>query len=115
MTPSFHDLGLIPELLETIDTLGYVEPTPIQLQAIPPLLEGRDVIGQAQTGTGKTAAFTLPVLQQLDGPDLQVLVLTPTRELAIQVSASMIVWSMHDVSLLAALLSLAEISCAAIE
>lgn len=95
MKQSFHDLGLIPELLETIDRLGYVEPTPIQAQAIPPLLEGRDVLGQAQTGTGKTAAFTLPVLQQLQGDDLQVLILTPTRELAIQVSESVYRYGNH--------------------
>ena len=80
---TFQDLGLNPEILSTLD---YVEPTPIQTLAIPPILAGRDVIGQAQTGTGKTAAFTLPVLQQLDSQALQVLILTPTRELAIQVS-----------------------------
>lgn len=86
MTQTFQTLGLSPLILETLNDLGYAEPTPIQAAAIPLLLEGRDVMGQAQTGTGKTAAFTLPTLQQLDGDDLQMLILTPTRELAIQVS-----------------------------
>jgi len=84
MTVTFQDLGLAPVLLETLDQIGYAEPTPIQREAIPHLLAGRDVLGQAQTGTGKTAAFTLPTLQQLDNDGLQVLILTPTRELAIQ-------------------------------
>ena len=86
MTQTFHELGLDPILLNTLAKLNYTTPTPIQVAGIPPLLAGRDVLGQAQTGTGKTAAFTLPTLQQLEGSDLQVLVLTPTRELAIQVS-----------------------------
>jgi ATP-dependent RNA helicase DeaD len=84
MSLSFQDLGLIPELLETVAELGYVDPTPIQAEAIPHLLTGRDVMGQAQTGTGKTAAFTLPMLQHLTPRGLQVLILAPTRELAIQ-------------------------------
>lgn len=84
MTVTFQDLGLAPVLLETLEQIGYVEPTPIQREAIPHLLAGRDVLGQAQTGTGKTAAFTLPTLQQLENDGLQVLILTPTRELAIQ-------------------------------
>jgi len=84
MTLSFKELGLDPILLETLDQLGYTEPTPIQREAIPHLLEGRDVLGQAQTGTGKTAAFTLPTLQQLNDDTVQVLILNPTRELAIQ-------------------------------
>jgi ATP-dependent RNA helicase DeaD len=86
MTLSFDELGLIPELLQTVAELGYVEPTPIQAEAIPHLLNGHDVIGQARTGTGKTAAFTLPMLQNMDGDGLQTLILTPTRELAIQVA-----------------------------
>lgn len=84
MQPSFEDLGLNPELLTTVTDLGYVAPTPIQAAAIPHLLDGRDVIGQAQTGTGKTAAFSLPILHHLDRHGLQALILTPTRELAIQ-------------------------------
>jgi ATP-dependent RNA helicase DeaD len=84
MSVSFSDLGLIPELLETVAELGYVEPTPIQAEAIPPLLAGRDVMGQAQTGTGKTAAFALPMLHHLTPHGLQVLILAPTRELASQ-------------------------------
>lgn len=84
MTTSFQDLGLAPVFLETLEQVGYTEPTPIQHEAIPHLLAGRDVLGQAQTGTGKTAAFTLPTLQQLNDDTLQVLILNPTRELAIQ-------------------------------
>lgn len=83
---TFQDLGLRAELLETVSSLGYVAPTPIQAETIPHLLAGSDVMGQAQTGTGKTAAFTLPLLHHLKSDDLQALILTPTRELAIQVS-----------------------------
>src|SRR5690606_2199834 len=86
----FADLGLRPELLRALAGLGYEEPTPIQREAIPPLLAGRDLLGQAATGTGKTAAFALPLLHGLPaggrGPDPTALVLVPTRELAIQVS-----------------------------
>jgi ATP-dependent RNA helicase DeaD len=88
MTVSFSQLGLSANRTQHLETLGFAEPTPIQAQAIPPLLEGRDVIGQAHTGTGKTAAFALPMLERID-PSLlkvQALVLTPTRELAVQVS-----------------------------
>ena len=84
MSVSFSDLGLIPELLETVTELGYAEPTPIQAEAIPALLAGYDVMGQAQTGTGKTAAFALPMLNTLAPHGLQVLILAPTRELASQ-------------------------------
>ncbi|SDQ61561.1 DEAD/DEAH box helicase [Thermostaphylospora chromogena] len=85
---TFADLGLRPELLHALSGLGYEEPTPIQREAIPPLLEGHDLLGQAATGTGKTAAFALPVLQRLepDGQHPVALVLVPTRELAVQVS-----------------------------
>nr|CEL14265.1 DEAD-box ATP-dependent RNA helicase CshA [Kibdelosporangium sp. MJ126-NF4] len=87
---SFGDLALRPELLQALASLGYEEPTPIQREAIPPLLDGRDLLGQAATGTGKTAAFALPVLQLLSGgrqgKDPAALVLVPTRELAMQVS-----------------------------
>ncbi|MGP3955749.1 DEAD/DEAH box helicase [Nonomuraea sp. 3N208] len=86
---SFADLGLRTELLRALSDLGYEEPTPIQCEAIPPLLEGRDLLGQAATGTGKTAAFALPVLQRMpptDDGDPVALVLVPTRELAVQVS-----------------------------
>lgn len=86
MPASFYDLGLIPDLVNTVTALGYIIPTDIQANAIPHLLDGRDVIGQAQTGTGKTAAFTLPALQTLEPDGLQVLILAPTRELAIQTS-----------------------------
>jgi ATP-dependent RNA helicase DeaD len=88
---SFVDLGLTQPLLEALRDVGYESPSPIQEQAIPPLLEGRDVIGQAQTGTGKTAAFGLPLLQYVDGTDdaVQALVLTPTRELCIQVTQAL--------------------------
>jgi ATP-dependent RNA helicase DeaD len=85
----FAGLGLRSELLRALTSLGYEEPTPIQREAIPPLLAGHDVLGQAATGTGKTAAFALPLLQALDGPGAAgpcALVLVPTRELAEQVS-----------------------------
>ena len=84
----FEDLGLSPEYLSSVEKLNYTEPTPIQLAAIPPLLKGRDLIGQAQTGTGKTAAFMLPLLQRLDSSirGVKALILAPTRELAKQVT-----------------------------
>jgi len=86
----FALLGLAPHLLRAIEVAGYDQPTPIQAQAIPLLIEGRDIIGQAQTGTGKTAAFALPLLQRLDlrARAPQALVLAPTRELAIQVATA---------------------------
>ncbi len=85
---TFADLALEKSLLKILDEVGYETPSPIQAQAIPLLLEGRDIIGQAQTGTGKTAAFALPLISSLDlkQKDPQVLVLAPTRELAIQVA-----------------------------
>ncbi|MFZ5870555.1 MAG: DEAD/DEAH box helicase, partial [Actinomycetota bacterium] len=87
---SFADLGLRSELLEALTALGYEEPTPIQAEAVPALLEGRDLLGQAATGTGKTAAFALPLLERLAGEPggeaPRALVLVPTRELAVQVS-----------------------------
>jgi ATP-dependent RNA helicase DeaD len=88
---TFAELGLSESTLEALTHLGYASPTPIQDQAIPPLLEGRDVIGQAQTGTGKTAAFGLPMVEYADpsDPSVQALVLTPTRELCIQVTQAL--------------------------
>jgi ATP-dependent RNA helicase DeaD len=89
---TFADLDLRPELLQELTSLGYEEPTPIQREAIPPLLEGRDLLGQAATGTGKTAAFALPILQRLPerrGKEPVALVLAPTRELAMQVSEAL--------------------------
>ncbi|MFG2164330.1 DEAD/DEAH box helicase [Micromonospora chersina] len=87
---AFTDLGLRTELLNALAALGYEEPTPIQREAIPPLLAGQDLLGQAATGTGKTAAFALPLLQRMPddrpGGDPVSLVLVPTRELAVQVS-----------------------------
>ncbi len=88
---SFSELGLAPELLRAIADEGYTQPTPIQKQAIPLVLEGRDLLAAAQTGTGKTAAFTLPILHKLassGAPGPRVLVLVPTRELAAQVAES---------------------------
>ena len=89
-SPSFGDLALLPAVLAAVETLGYATPSPIQIQTIPALLEGRDVLGQAQTGTGKTAAFALPLLSRLElsRRETQVLVLAPTRELAQQVAVS---------------------------
>ena len=87
---TFADLGLRPELVAALAAFGYEEPTPIQREAIPPLLEGRDLVGQAATGTGKTAAFALPILHRLPDGDRgrqpTALVLAPTRELAVQVA-----------------------------
>ena len=89
-TNGFEALGLRPELLAAIVGLGYEEPTPIQAQTIPLLMEGRDLLGQAATGTGKTAAFALPILQAITvgetHPETSALIIVPTRELAIQVS-----------------------------
>jgi ATP-dependent RNA helicase RhlE len=100
---SFDDLGLAPELLRAVAAQGYTRPTPIQAQAIPVILRGGDVLAGAQTGTGKTAAFTLPLLQRLDGRRRpaqgakapRALVLTPTRELAAQVGESVTVYGAH--------------------
>ena len=87
---TFEALGLLPRVLNAVRRAGYERPTPIQAQAIPLVLKGRDLMGLAQTGTGKTAAFTLPIINRLiDGPRrTRALVLTPTRELAIQVEES---------------------------
>src|ERR1700687_3424237 len=84
----FAALGLNEDLVATLTALGYEAPTPIQERTIPVLLAGRDVIGQAQTGTGKTAAFALPMLARIDPRknETQALVLAPTRELAMQVA-----------------------------
>ena len=85
---TFEDLGLAPKVLEAVKMAGYETPSPIQAKAIPALLQGENLLGTAQTGTGKTAAFTLPLLSRIDfsGHETSVLVLTPTRELAIQVA-----------------------------
>ena len=97
MSDRFESLGLRPELLRAVTELGYEEPTPIQMNAIPALLAGRDVLGQAQTGTGKTAAFALPMLQGLDTPSnvIQGLVIVPTRELATQVAEAIFRYGQH--------------------
>ena len=86
--PRFDELGLDPKVEKAVKDLGYETPSPIQAEAIPPLLDGQHVVGLAQTGTGKTAAFALPILSRIDVSDssVQVLVLAPTRELALQVS-----------------------------
>lgn len=94
---TFADLGLKAPILEALNDLGYEKPSPIQAECIPHLLNGRDVLGMAQTGSGKTAAFSLPLLQNLD-PELkapQILVLAPTRELAVQVAEAMTDFSKH--------------------
>jgi len=90
---TFNDLGLIDPILKAVSEKGYTHPTPIQEQAIPILLKGKDLLGSAQTGTGKTAAFTIPILQHLaegappkkNSRKIQALIVTPTRELAIQI------------------------------
>ena len=96
-TSSFDQLGLQKPILKVLDEIGYENPSAIQAQTIPLILEGRDVVGQAQTGTGKTAAFALPIISRLDlkKKDPQVLVLAPTRELAIQVSEAFHKYARH--------------------
>ncbi|GAB2835778.1 DEAD/DEAH box helicase [Lentzea nigeriaca] len=96
----FADLGLRPDILNALATLGYEEPTPIQSEAIPPLLAGNDLLGQAATGTGKTAAFALPLLERIadrigKGEKPLALVLAPTRELAVQVSEAVHRYGRH--------------------
>jgi ATP-dependent RNA helicase RhlE len=97
-TTSFDNLGLSAEVLRAVRDAGYTTPTPIQAQAIPLVLKGRDVMGLAQTGTGKTAAFTLPIVDRLiDGPRrTRALVLTPTRELCVQVEESVHKYAKHS-------------------
>jgi ATP-dependent RNA helicase DeaD len=93
---SFAEFGLSTPLLQAVNDAGYETPTPIQLEMIPHVLEGKDVVGQAQTGTGKTAAFALPLLSRLEpGKNPQILVLAPTRELAIQVAESFADYGKH--------------------
>jgi len=97
---TFDQLGLIPPLLRAVAEAGYAAPTPIQRDAIPPALQGRDLVGCAQTGTGKTAAFALPALQHIElhageEPSIRVLVLTPTRELAAQIDESFGIYGRH--------------------
>ena len=104
MTTQFSDLDLRHELMQALTERGYTEPTPIQAQMIPIMLTGIDVIGQAQTGTGKTAAFALPILQNLEHGlrKPQALVLSPTRELALQVAKAMEGYGSHlDVNVVA--------------
>ncbi|CAH0216982.1 MULTISPECIES: DEAD/DEAH family ATP-dependent RNA helicase [Erwinia] len=94
---TFADLGLNADILESLNGMGYVKPSPIQLECIPHLLAGRDVLGMAQTGSGKTAAFSLPLLHNID-PTVkapQILVLAPTRELAVQVAEAMTEFAKH--------------------
>src|SRR2546423_2687991 len=95
---TFDTLGLSTEVLRAVHDAGYRIPTPIQAEAIPLILRGRDVIGLAQTGTGKTAAFTLPLVNQLiDGPPrTRAVVLTPTRELCMQVEQSIQKYARHS-------------------
>jgi ATP-dependent RNA helicase DeaD len=98
VSKTFAELGLSEQTLHALRDVGYESPSPIQEQAIPPLLEGRDVIGQAQTGTGKTAAFGLPIVQYVDPEvrEVQALVLTPTRELCIQVTQALRTYGAHS-------------------
>jgi ATP-dependent RNA helicase RhlE len=96
----FSELNLIPEILKAIEQAGYTQPTPIQQQAIAPALAGKDLIGCAQTGTGKTAAFSIPTLQLIDelagdDPHIRALILTPTRELAAQIGESLSTYGAH--------------------
>jgi len=93
----FSELGLSAPILKAVEEIGYETPSPIQAEGIPALLAGKDLLGQAQTGTGKTAAFALPLLSRIDidNPQPQILVLTPTRELALQVAEAMQSYSRH--------------------
>lgn len=95
--PTFSELGLAPAVLKALEEKGYERPTPIQAEAIPALLEGRDLVGGSQTGTGKTAAFSLPILSRLEGTQKQprVLILEPTRELAQQVMQQLELYGKH--------------------
>ncbi|MFH1541983.1 MAG: DEAD/DEAH box helicase, partial [bacterium] len=86
---TFYSMGIAPKIIETLEQLKFVTPTPIQLKAIPLGLDGQDVIGVAQTGTGKTFAFGIPMIQKLAHGSGRGLVLVPTRELAIQVDESL--------------------------
>ena len=94
---SFDDVDLSPAILETVREIGYESPSPLQAASIPHLLAGRDLLGQAQTGTGKTAAFALPILSRIDVSKRvpQALVLAPTRELAIQVAEAFQTYARH--------------------
>ena len=85
---NFKSLGIRPEMVQTLKKMGITEPTPIQAQSIPLVLQGKDIIGRAQTGTGKTFAFLLPILEQIvpNNPNVQALILSPTRELALQIT-----------------------------
>ena len=96
-TPAFDQLALGKPVIKALQDVGYEKPSPIQAQTIPVLLKGQDVLGQAQTGTGKTAAFALPTLTQIDLKNRapQVLVLAPTRELAIQVAEAFKTYASH--------------------
>jgi superfamily II DNA/RNA helicase len=97
----FSKLGLSKPLLQAIKELGYKKPTPIQTQAIPVILAGKDLVATSQTGTGKTAAFVLPLLEKLNkertlrGKRIRALILTPTRELSVQVEANVALYSKH--------------------
>src|SRR5471030_623584 len=102
-TMPFRALGLDQKILQAVTEAGYTEPTPIQLAAIPPIIAGHDLIGIAQTGTGKTAAFTLPMLTKLataqaaPGPNrrTRVLILAPTRELVVQIEENIRAYAKH--------------------
>ena len=102
---TFSDLGIISPILKAIEQQGYTEPTPIQAQSIPILLEGHDLLGSAQTGTGKTAAFTIPIIQRIflqrtkkkkkGRRVLRALIISPTRELTIQIAENISIYSRH--------------------
>src|SRR5438874_7049530 len=97
---SFHNLGLDAKILQAVQEAGYTEPTPIQSAAIPPIIAGHDLIGIAQTGTGKTAAFTLPILTKLatlppGQRGTKLLVIAPTRELVVQIEENVKAYGKH--------------------
>ncbi len=93
---NFEDLGVHPKLVQAVKEMGFEEPTPIQQKCIPEITAGRDVVGQSGTGSGKTAAFGLPILEKLQQRQgIQALILTPTRELCVQVNDMLNVFGRH--------------------
>ena len=111
---NFHDLGIESSILRSLKEIGYEEPTPIQCEAIPAVLSGHDLLGCAQTGTGKTAAFSLPMLQRMGKPEqgterpVRGLILTPTRELALQIYENICQYSRYTGRIAAVIYSVAR-------
>ena len=92
---TFEALGLPKSILAKLSNKQFLTPTPIQAEAIPHALAGKDILGSAQTGTGKTAAFSLPIVNQIEGKDLQAIIICPTRELCLQISEDIKKFTKH--------------------